>query len=570
MLKKALKPFLIVTSILALLIVRFILLNNFPVGVLHDEIDVVMSAKTYWLFGKDLSGVEFPKSMFVTDTWAYLSGLPSYLLSPVYGLVNTFTPEIIRLPFVVLSLITIYYIYLILVEFTKDKKIWPYVLIISLVNPWLFFYSRQPTEAPFSLLFALMAIYYFLKYDGLRSLIISIPLFLAAFFSYFGAKPSIPVLMILIAMVSAYKEKKILLTKNVVLFSFAFLIPLIYLFASNFYGGGTLSDRSEQLTFMNFEKYSMMVDESRRSSIDFQYKEIFFNKFSVFTKVSLQKFFGPYSFEYLFISGDSVVPFGDHGVLYIIDLLFIAIGLIYLIKSKKRNEKTILFLVLALLISGSVGPAISVMGNQFVFRAFLHIPAYILLIILGVRKINIFLILLLYSLFFINFIIFFFFRYSIAQQDNHFISDRVLSNYLSRSSQKNDVNVTVQETDRIFYLYAFYNNIYSNLDEMPEYKEETSIVSNNIVFSKICPLVNDEKTIFILESRSECKNLGENYLVIQNQNDAGVKYKIYNDSICDRNMLTPYRRSHLISDYNIEKMSDQVFCNRWIQNGKTE
>lgn len=568
MLKKALKPFLIVISILLLIFVRFLYLNEFPVGILNDEVDVTLSAKTYWEFGKDLSGVPFPKSLFVTKTWASLSGLPSLLLAPIYRS-NDLTPFSIRLPFVFLSIAISILISLIVLEITKKRKLTLIVFFVSLINPWLFFYSRQPTEAPFSLLFALIGIYIFFKLKNFN-ILYSLPFFTFSFFSYFGAKPVIPVLMIFLTALHWWKIKNVNKISYILMIVSSVLLVLVYIFISKNMDGNTLSQRQDQLIFLNVDKYASVVNEARKSSIEFPLKNLFYNKYTVLFNVLSQKFLGPFSINYLFLTGDSIVPFAEHGVLYLPDLIFIIIGFSFLVKSKNDSDKLILSIVIILLVSGAVGPAISLMGNQFVFRAFLHIPAYILLISYGLYKFPYIYTIPLYLIFYINFVCFFFFRYSIDQQDNHFITEKVLSGYIIRNKNLDKtIKISAEETDRIFYQYAFFDNLYSNLKKLPEYKEETEIIQDKILFSKRCPIKNDTNSIIIVESKLDCGDIDSKYIVIQSQKDAGVKYKIYNDSLCNYNDLTVYRREHLISDYDIEKMTDKQFCNRWIQNGKT-
>lgn len=538
MLKKVLIPFLIAISFVLLITVRFIYLNEFPVGILNDEVDVSLSSKSYYSFGTDLSGVVFPKSLFVTSTSAGLSGLPSYLLTYIYGPFNL-SPQIIRIPFVILSLLTILIIYLIIFEITKNKKFAIISSFVSLINPWLYFYSRQPTEAPFALFFALIAIYIFLKFKGLK-ILWSILFFIASFYSYFGAKPVIPVLMIVLSLV--YKKSRLL-----IIFFAVLIVSSYYLISLNL-SENTLTQRENQLTFLNFNNYSQVVDDNRRQSLEFPLKVIFYNKYNVFVNISSSKFLSTFSPSFLFLTGDSVVPFENHGVLYLIDLLFIILSVFYFIKSDKNSDKKLFMLVLVMLIAGAVGPTISLMGNQFVFRAFLHIPAYIILIAYAISKINFnIFIFIIYGLLYINFLAFFLFRYSIDQQDNHFISERILSSYLKRMD---NIVVISQEPERVYYQAVFYNE---NVDRN--------------IFTSTCPKEVDNKT-YIVDAKINCKFNNE-FVVIQSQKDAGVKYKIYNDTLCDKEDLTVYRRNHFISDYNVENMNDKIFCNRWIQNGKT-
>ena len=152
--------------------------------------------------------------------------------------------------------------------------------------------------------------------------------------------------------------------------------------------------------------------------------------------------------------------------------------------------------------------------------------------------------------------VFFLFRYSIDQQDNHFISERVLSNYLIRLNKTDkDIIVIDPEPDRTYFQYIFYSG--DNLN-----------TESKIEFLEICPEKHTEE-VLIINSKLNCDYKDAEYVVIQSQKDAGVRYKIYNDSLCNISDLTSYRRDHKITDYNIEGLNDKIFCNRWIQNGKT-
>src|SRR3989304_9983963 len=92
MLKEALKKFFQDKRILFFLVisvfliaVRFLWLDKFPPGFNHDEVDVVLSAKNYWVNGADISGVKFPLPLIATKTEGVSAGLPSILLAPILG-----------------------------------------------------------------------------------------------------------------------------------------------------------------------------------------------------------------------------------------------------------------------------------------------------------------------------------------------------------------------------------------------------------------------------------------------------------------------------------------------------
>ena len=178
------------------------------------------------------------------------------------------------------------------------------------------------------------------------------------------------------------------------------------------------------------------------------------------------------------------------------------------------------------------------------------------------RNIAIVVLCFVYLAFFINFLIFFFFRYSVKQQVNHFLEERVLSGYLIRSLENGqDVYVTVDFPYRIFYEYVLFSNLLERKNLTLESGMET-YKNGNLTVSGNCPGEEFVGTK-VYRQGVDCSKSGL-FINIQNQKDAGVIFEIYDDSLCDYRELTSWRRSHLISDYDIENMSDKEFCNRWI------
>ena len=103
-----------------LITIRFFYLDRFPVGVSHDEVEYILSSKTYSLSGVDLSNTSFPKSIFQTKTDGIISFLPPILLAPYFGLIslNQFTA---RLPYVVINIVTAISIYFLVKKLFKNK-----------------------------------------------------------------------------------------------------------------------------------------------------------------------------------------------------------------------------------------------------------------------------------------------------------------------------------------------------------------------------------------------------------------------------------------------------------------
>lgn len=566
------KLFIILGILLFGILFRFLWLDKFPVGMNHDEIDVTLSAKSYWRFGTDISGIPFPKSLFITRTEAALSGFPSILLAPILGLLKS-TPTLVRIPFVLVSLLTMFFLSLLAWDFTKNRKLTIIVCLVSLISPWLFFYSRSPTEVPFSLLFTLIGIYLLFRFYG-KKIFYSLPFFIAAFLSYFGAKPVVPVLVVFLIFIHAKTIAKTALKTYILYVLLLVGLVGVYIFGSLSTPGSTYLIRHKELSILSPDKYSGAVNEERRASISYPLKTLFFNKFVSLVENVERKYVGSISPNYLFFSGDELVPFQEHGVLYLLDLVFIVLGIISVGKLKNKKEKILAYIILSLFIAGPIGSAITVIGNQYIFRSFLLIPAFILLISLGINfalnnfkfKYGTSIFVIAYLIFFLNFLYFFFFRYSIKQQENHFLRERVLSNYLIRTKSEGEEILFVSKYPiRAMLEYVFFSNYLDRVGELPQKEKGESYEIDGIAFTGDCDAANviSSKTI-IIDQRACSIPSRNNYVVIENQKDAGSQFIIYNDKLCKDERLTPWRREHLLSDYSIEKMNDALFCRRWI------
>ncbi len=575
MLKKLLKryfpdkkylPFVVI--IILLIFVRFLWLGKFPVGVNHDEVDVILSAKSYWKFGTDLSGVPFPKSLFITNTRAGLSGLPSFLLSPVYGPL-TLTASLARIPYVILSILIAFEIAIIVQIFTKNTKVSLTSFLIALINPWLYIYSRSPTEAPLSLFFTLLGIIFLFRNS--KSFYYSLIFFALSFFSYQAAKPVVPLLVfgLLVIHRKFFSNKT---AKNYIIYSLIFAgIIISFLICSSVISGSTLSYRKNELIFLNLNRYSDIVNEQRRASLDFNYKSLFFNKYIELSKDFLKKYIGALSPSYLFFTGDQYVTMEEHGFFYFLDLPFIFMGFVGLLKLKKKYERQLFYIILLLLVIAPISASLSLIGNQYIFRSFLLPPLFIILIAFGIEfiisyfnrnKIVILVISLCYIFSFIYFLTIFFFRYSIKQQENHSLGERIVSDYLIRAAKnKGYIYVSADYPYAAFYEYVFFSSYLDQVKVLPSVNA-SEYEAGQIIFSGNCI---SKAGVNLLEERAlKCEDKASDFLVIEHQKDAGAIFRIYNDTLCKGTVLTPYRRSHLISDYDIEKMDNTTFCNRWI------
>jgi hypothetical protein len=564
--------------VIALVLVRMIFLGKFPGGMGYDELQVILSAKTYWRLGADVSLVKLPLSLIINKTEAGLAGLPSLLLSPVVGW-QTQSLIASRVPYVVLNLITLILFSLLVLKLTSDKRLASLVVVVGLINPWFFALSRYPTEAPFFLFFTALGLYLLFALKNTKVIVSLIP-FLLSFFSYYGAKPILILFVPLVLLVRSYYSKDIKWRFYLVyLVTFFMLIGVPHLFAGRFSTSSTLTYRIGRESILStYGNLSSAVNDARRASILFPLKDAFLNKPAFFVRDLFKTYLGWSNPDFLFFGGDprAMYRFGDHGMFYVPDAFFAVIGIVWLIGSRNKNKKILLMVASLMFLVAPVPAVINKNGISYFFRALLLIPPLLILISAGVvgfyeylrpKFSKIFPLLLagLYLILFINFLVFFFFRYPIKEFANQGTDVRILSGYLVRSLARDGRVIRLITTSPVaaYYQFLFYSDQIEKagfvLTPVQGYYQ-----IGNLIISQECTAPDKESTL-ILDVRVNCKNISdERFVSIQNPSDAGVEYKIFNDRLCDYQTLSAFKSETLLSDFEIEDMNDSRFCERWI------
>lgn len=562
---------LLVLPLLFLVALRFLWIDKFPVGINPDETEVVLSAKTYWKFGTDTSSAPFPKSLFTNQTEAGLSGLPSILLTPILGWQKTSLASA-RIPFIIINLATLLFLVLLVWDLTKNRLLAYVVTAVGLINPWFFAYSRATTEAPFALFFVILGIYLLFKLRENKILFSVIP-FVLSFYSYFGAKPLVPLLVPFLLFLHWKLGRRVKPSIYIgYLIGFFVLVGTYFIYLNNVEGNTFAQRTAKESIFSGLDRFSEKVNEERRASLEFPFKNLFYNKGALLTKEIAIKYLGWINPDFLFFGGDdpSVYRFGEHGVLYISDFLFLALGLVGLYKLSGRKEKILKYLTAGLLLLAPIPSAVSRVGESYYFRGFLLVPVLVLLVALGIttfietlRRRRLFFVgclKLLYSGLFIYFLAFFFFRYPVKQQENHFLSMRVLSNYLLR--QQEDVTVITVAPQTAYNQYLFYSNALERGNSLIPPSNVYQI--DGIFLTDSCEKF-EPNIETVVDARLNCSVPKNDGVLIQDQKDAGFQFYLYNDELCKDDKLLPWRGEHLLSDYSLEEMSNSEFCQRWIQ-----
>lgn len=557
----------IVVIIVLLVALRFVSLNTNPPGITHDENDLILSSITFWKYGKDLSGVKFPWSFITTQMESKQTGLSYILLSPFYRNVNL-SLVAARFPYVIINLITGWVIYKLLKYYSKNEILALVGLLVFLINPWSFAYSRSSIEAPITFILVLSATYLlFAK----KRLLLTTLLFLLSFFSYLGGMPAVFVLYSILMVLFYLQNKNFIDRKQLSVSLLLFYVATIsYLLFSFKISNSSINQRSGEIPILNLDLYSSQVDKARKESVEFLLKPVVYNKFTFLVKDSASKYLGPFNIDFLFFKGDprATYTFGTHGVLYIFDAIFLILGIYGLY----RYSKKFIGVVVAFLLVGSLGSVLSNVENSYFLRSFPLQFVFIVLITYGIwflvrtipkkfRPIFSISIFLIYSLQFINFLSFYFYEFPVRQSENHYVSERVLVNYLARSKNKgSDVVAVVRIPRQIYQQYVFFSNG-KDLLIKPSFNHGT-IAYENLVVTKDCQETVDDKVV-IVQNGVDCR-IESRKSVLQNPKDAFYTYEIYNDELCKNINKDKWRRFNLSSDYDIEKLTDDDFCKRWV------
>lgn len=335
---------LLQTNLVLILICLFFLgtrlfrISEIPNSVYWDEASIGYNAYSVLTTGKDEWGETLPLHFRAFGEFK----LPVYIYSvliaeSVFGL----TPLAVRLPAVIYGLLSIIGLYLVVYKLTKIKVISLISSFLFVISTWFFIFSRTGYEAIAGLTFFIWAIYLLLLSDKHKFLfVISSFLFVISAYSYNSFRILMPLVLGPVLLFYFFKKIYIpVLISGVIILASLFPIYKLYKQDSGLSRFQTVSD----------------------------------------IKNIISNYFKNFSPNYLFISGDtnprSQMP--NTGQLYYLDLVFIILGIIYILKNKKY------YLILALLLIAPI-PAAITKENPHALRSILMSPILTIISAMGI------------------------------------------------------------------------------------------------------------------------------------------------------------------------------------------
>lgn len=560
----------LILIVISAAVLRFLWLDKVPVAISLDELTYVVNAKSIALQWTDLTGKWNPLSIFLFQYPSFSpqqAELPYFTLAPLFYIFD-FSLFWSRFPFALTSVALSVITYLI------TKRLWnkPAALLAALVaaiNPWSIFIGRTAYEQTLSSFFFLLSFYLLLVLKG-RWILSSIPFLFLGFYSYIGTKASfIPFIAVILVFVFFQNKKKYLKEYLIVFISSLSLFSAFFVLSHS-------GERAEGLININSEVIATEVDNLRDNTMESPLKTFFENKFTVAFNIVTTKLVDSFSFNYLFVRGDSFFANLRHGFFYYIDLPFAILGTLFLFAKQRK-----LFTLFALLSLIGVIPHLVYREEIYNFVPHISLMISLLPMIIGIgiiesiklfnnRSIQIaslFLILGIYAVSVLNFFNIYFYQFPLLNHND--FNERVLSKYISLAEVKDeDIVVYSPHSREVFKRHIFYSNSITkeSLNEIQNVIQNNSPAFQNAKFEGCDNTIVPAEQSEIIAYDFNCGPIAseEKHKSIPRLIDGGVSIKIYNDKVCSSYNLKPFPSDIKISDFGVEQMGEKEFCETFI------
>lgn len=368
LIKKILKHKFFLLILFLGIFLRVVFISKIPPSLNWDEVSHGYNAYSILKTGKDEWGINFPIIFraygdYKLPVYIYLTSLSIAAFN-----LNTFA---IRLPSVLAGIGTIIFTYLL----TKElfKKDWIAILSSLLVSlePWSLFLSRAAFEANLSIFLIVSGVYFFVKAINKKSktLILSSLMFGLSVWTYNSARILVPLLISSFIIIYLKELKDVFKTrKNTIYYSafilLIFLLPMFYQLVNPVgqarYGWVEILDKGA----------IAKIEQARNTSnLPHTINIMLNNRPIYFLKEFVKNYFSHFSFKFLFLEGGSHYQFSipKTPLLYPVNAIFLAIGLLSLVKRRKKGDLTLLsWFLLAPIASGLTREAPHVLRSSVI------------------------------------------------------------------------------------------------------------------------------------------------------------------------------------------------------------
>lgn len=482
---KLIKSNLIIGLVLLLaLFLRSYHLDSYP-PLNPDEAAIGYNAFSLIQTGLDEHGTPFP--LHFKSFGDFKPGGYFYLVLPFVKFLGLNTLSV-RLPNLILSILSIFYLYLIVKELSKSTKLATISALILSINPWHIHFSRGGWESSAALAFIIIGTYYFIK----QKYYFFILSFVFSLYIYHSARIFAPLLGL--SLLFTHKEYFISHKTNLVkliLLATIISLPVLFSFINNggttrFGGVGITADqgplwRSNEL--LNQHQPFALTDR------------IIHNKRILYLFSWIQKYTSHFDLNFLFLRGDDVprskIP--NFGQFYLLELPLLLYGLYLLIH--KSSFKKFRSIILLWILIAPIASSLTFQAPSALRALPLSIP-FVILIAICLYQIRSKIFILVISIIYIFSLIFYFYSYHFQYQKIYSTSwgygfDQIVPIINSQKNIYSHIYFT-DKYDQPYILYLFFTkyppqNIHSQIKLSPpdQYGFSTVKTIDNINFEKI-------------------------------------------------------------------------------------
>lgn len=337
-------------------LIRFVDLNHTP-ALNPDEAALGYNAYSLIHTGKDEHGVSWP--LHFKSFGDYKPGGYVYLALPFIKFIGL-TPLAVRLPNLILSILTILFLFKLVFLITNNYLLSALTAFVLTFSPWHIHFSRGAWESSVALSFIVIGIYYFFK-SIKKNFSINFCLFVINFvlslYFYHSARLIAPLLALtLVILYFQFLIKKISQLIFPIILGIFLCLPVLFSFLNN---GGTTRMGGVGLgaDLGPINRANELINHHSNTKI---INRIMHNKRVLYLISWSQKYASHFDLNFLAINGDEVprskVP--EMGQIHLIELPLLILGLVYLLKFKYSPEssgvfnlKSKIFIICFLLIS---------------------------------------------------------------------------------------------------------------------------------------------------------------------------------------------------------------------------
>ncbi|OGM31947.1 hypothetical protein A2803_02565 [Candidatus Woesebacteria bacterium RIFCSPHIGHO2_01_FULL_44_21] len=373
---------LVVVVLLAFLL-RFVNLASYPAGFSADEVNQGYTAYSILKTGKDEWGEPFPVAP--RSYGDYRAPLYTYLTVPSVGIfgLNEFAT---RLPAVIFGTLSVAVVYFLVRELFKEKGEKLAVIASSLlaISPWHVALSRGAFEPNLPTLIIPLGVLFFLKGRKQKNYMLAAALSLGlGLFSYYSFRLLFPGILFLLYI--CFRSNILRYKLPLVVLGLFTAIAIYTMFVG-------ASSRLLDVSIAGESSWHA-VSEARYNAVLMGLPDllarVFNNKLTYLASLFTKNYLSYFSPQFLFTSGAGEATYGmapGMGLMYPLELLFIAAALVHTIVGK-LYKKTSIKLTFAMLIIAPIPAALATGPGMAANRAAVMLPWLTIISAIGIYAI---------------------------------------------------------------------------------------------------------------------------------------------------------------------------------------